>query len=45
MGLNKERFIADFERIMEDHKLRRTTFSDEYETSLFIGKIGGIHDV
>jgi hypothetical protein len=25
--------------------LRRTTFSDEYETSLFIGKIGGIHDV
>lgn len=43
-GYDPDRFIADFEQIIEDYTGLGTTYSEEYIKTLFLHKIEGIND-
>lgn len=44
IGYDADRFIADFEQIIEDYREIGTTYSDDYTKTLFLHKIEGGND-
>lgn len=44
IGYDADRFIADFEQILEDYSEIGTTYSEDYKKTLFLQKIEGVND-